>query len=147
MGQKGLKHFEACEGLTTFKHPPSPPSPPPPPDWGLFLYAVMPTVYLPLYSTICSLFFTQGTNVGYFHANSIEGAIVRLDTLYFGPSRSLNHRRDLGLVTEFCSGKIPRNRLGTAVVQRKKMFIPRHSKVHGRVNSESRNGTEFRAEI
>ncbi len=39
--------------------------------------------------------------------------------------------------------KIPRNRLGTVfVIPRKKVLIPRHSKVHGRVNSEARNETE-----
>ncbi len=37
--------------------------------------------------------------------------------------------------------KIPRNRLGIVFVNpRKKVLIPRHSKVHGRANSEARKG-------
>jgi hypothetical protein len=48
------------------------------------------------------------------------------------------------LVTEFCSEKIPRNRLGMAsVIWWKKVLIPRHSEVYGRVNSEARNGRKW----
>ncbi len=55
-------------------------------------------------------------------------------------SLSDNH---LGLGTEFCSEKIPRNRLGTvSVIPRKKVLIPRHSEFRGRANSEARSGTE-----
>ncbi len=40
--------------------------------------------------------------------------------------------------------KIPWNRLGkVSVIPRKKVVIPRHSEVYGRVNSEARNGTEW----
>jgi hypothetical protein len=40
----------------------------------------------------------------------------------------------LGLATKFRSEKIPRNRLRTAsVIPRKKVLIPRHSEVYGRV--------------
>ncbi len=40
----------------------------------------------------------------------------------------------LGLRTEFRSEKIQRNRLGTvSVILRKKVLIPRHSEVYGRV--------------
>jgi hypothetical protein len=47
----------------------------------------------------------------------------------------------LGLATEFRSEKIPRNILRIAsVIPRKKVLIPRHSEVYGRVNSEARNG-------
>ncbi len=50
----------------------------------------------------------------------------------------------VGLAPE-CSEKIPRNRLGTVfVIPQKKVLIPSHSEVHGRVNSETRNGMEFR---
>jgi hypothetical protein len=53
------------------------------------------------------------------------------------------HRSLLGFETEFRSGKIPQNRLGTvSVIPRKKALIPRHSEFHGRANSEARNGTE-----
>ena len=46
--------------------------------------------------------------------------------------------------TEFCSEKIPRNRLGMVfVLPRKKVLIPRHSEVSGRVNSEARNGRKW----
>jgi hypothetical protein len=49
----------------------------------------------------------------------------------------------VGLATKFRSEKIPRNCLGTvSVIPRKNMLIPRHSGVHGRVNSEARSGTE-----
>jgi hypothetical protein len=49
----------------------------------------------------------------------------------------------LGLGTEFRSGKIPRNRLGTvSVIPRKKVLIPRHSEFRGRASSEARNETE-----
>jgi hypothetical protein len=49
----------------------------------------------------------------------------------------------VGLATEFRSEKIPRNRLGmVSVIPRKKVFIPRHSEVTGRVNYEARNGME-----
>jgi hypothetical protein len=51
----------------------------------------------------------------------------------------------LGLETEFRSKKIPRNRLETvSVIPRKKVLIPRHSEVRGRVDSEARNGMEIR---
>jgi hypothetical protein len=47
----------------------------------------------------------------------------------------------LGLATEFRSEKIPRNRLGqVSVILWKKVFIPRHSKVHGK--SIPKLGTE-----
>ncbi len=50
----------------------------------------------------------------------------------------------VGLGTEFCSEKIPQNRLGTvSVIPRKKGLIPRHSKLRGRANSEALNGTEW----
>jgi hypothetical protein len=50
----------------------------------------------------------------------------------------------LVLATEFRSGKIPGNRLGmVSVIPPKKMVIPRHSEVYGRVNSEARNGMEL----
>jgi hypothetical protein len=58
------------------------------------------------------------------------------------------HTFYLGLGTEFRSEKIPRNRLGTvSVIQRKKVFIPRHSEFRGTANSEARNGTEFREKM
>jgi hypothetical protein len=48
------------------------------------------------------------------------------------------------LAAEFCSEKIPRNRLGmVSVIPGKKVLIPRHSEVYGRVNSEARNWTEW----
>jgi hypothetical protein len=48
------------------------------------------------------------------------------------------------LATEYRSEKIPRNRLGMVfVIPRKKVVIPRHSEIYGRVNSEARNGTEL----
>jgi hypothetical protein len=51
----------------------------------------------------------------------------------------------VGLAPELCSEKISRNRLGTVfVIPQKKVLI---SEVHGRVNSEARNGTEFREKI
>ncbi len=54
----------------------------------------------------------------------------------------------LGLATEFRSEKIPRNRLGMAsVIPRKKVLIPRHSEVFGRVNSEARNGRKWHEKI
>ncbi len=41
---------------------------------------------------------------------------------------------------EFCSEKILRNRLEmVSVIPRKKVLIPRHSEVYGRVNSEAQN--------
>jgi hypothetical protein len=47
----------------------------------------------------------------------------------------------LGLAAEFRSEKISRNRLGTAsVIPRKKVLIPRHSEVYGRVYSEAQKG-------
>jgi hypothetical protein len=50
----------------------------------------------------------------------------------------------LGLAAEFRSEKIPRNRLGTAsVIPRKKVLIPRHSEVYGRVYSEAQNGRKW----
>ncbi len=49
----------------------------------------------------------------------------------------------LGLGTEFCSEKIPRNRLGMiSVIPRKKVLIQRYSEFRGRANSEARTGTE-----
>ncbi len=54
----------------------------------------------------------------------------------------------LGLATEFRSEKIPRNRLGTpSVIPRKKVLIPRHSEVYGRVYSEARNGRKWHDKI
>jgi hypothetical protein len=48
------------------------------------------------------------------------------------------------LATKFRCEKIPRNRLGMVlVIPRKKVVIPRHSEIYGRVNSEARNGTEL----
>jgi hypothetical protein len=45
----------------------------------------------------------------------------------------------IGLATEFRSEKIPQNRLRMAsVILRKKVLIPRHSEVYGRVNSKAR---------
>ncbi len=50
----------------------------------------------------------------------------------------------VGLATEFRSEKIPRNRFGTAnVIPRKKVLIPRHSELYGRVYSEARNGRKW----
>ena len=50
----------------------------------------------------------------------------------------------VGLAREFCSEKIPRNRLGmVSVIPRKKVLIPRHSEFRGRANSEARNETEW----
>jgi hypothetical protein len=47
----------------------------------------------------------------------------------------------LGLATEFRSEKNPRNRFGMdSVILRKKVLIPRHSEVRGRVNPEALNG-------
>jgi hypothetical protein len=44
-----------------------------------------------------------------------------------------------GLGTEFRSEKIPRNRLGkVSVIPRKKVLIPRHNEVHGRVVSDEK---------
>jgi hypothetical protein len=49
-----------------------------------------------------------------------------------------------GLATEFRSEKILRNRLGmSSIIPRKKVLIPRHSEVYGRVNSEARNGRKW----
>jgi hypothetical protein len=46
----------------------------------------------------------------------------------------------LGLATELCFEKIPQNRLGMVfVIPRKKVLIPRHSGVYGRVSSEAQN--------
>jgi len=46
---------------------------------------------------------------------------------------------------EFCSEKILQNRLGmVSVIPRKKVLIPRHSEVYGRVNSEAQNRRELR---
>jgi hypothetical protein len=54
------------------------------------------------------------------------------------------HDYVLGLTTEFCSEKIPRNRLGMAsVILRKKVLIPRHSVVYG--ESITRLETEEKA--
>jgi hypothetical protein len=50
----------------------------------------------------------------------------------------------LGLATEYRSEKFPRNRLGMgSVIPRKKVLIPRHSEVYGRVNYEARNGKKW----
>jgi hypothetical protein len=50
----------------------------------------------------------------------------------------------VGLASEFCSEKLPRNRLGTAsVIPRKKVLILRHSKVYGRAYFEARNGRKW----
>jgi hypothetical protein len=44
------------------------------------------------------------------------------------------------VATEFDSEKISRNRLGmVSVIPRKKVLIPRHSEVYGRVNSEAQS--------
>ncbi len=52
---------------------------------------------------------------------------------------------DLGFATEFRSEKIPLKRIGmVSVITRKKVLIPRHSEVHGRVHSEARNRTVIR---
>jgi hypothetical protein len=52
------------------------------------------------------------------------------------------------LAAEFHSEKIPRNRLGMAfVIPRKKLLIPRHSEVYGRVHSEARNGRKWHEKI
>jgi hypothetical protein len=54
----------------------------------------------------------------------------------------------VGLAMEFCSEKIPWNRLGMAsVILRKKVLIPRHSEVYGRVNSEAQNGRKWHEKI
>jgi hypothetical protein len=46
----------------------------------------------------------------------------------------------LGLATEFRSKKTPRNRLGMAsIIPQKNVFIPWHSEVYGRVDSEAQN--------
>ncbi len=46
----------------------------------------------------------------------------------------------VGLAAEFLSEKIPGNRLGTAsVIPRKKVLIPRHSEVYGKVYSQAKN--------
>ena len=46
--------------------------------------------------------------------------------------------------TELRSKKIPQNRLGTAsVIPRKKVLIPRHSEVYGRVYSEAWNDRKW----
>ncbi len=48
------------------------------------------------------------------------------------------------MATEFRSEKISRNRLRMVfVIPQKKVVIPRHSEIYGRVNSEARNRTEF----
>jgi hypothetical protein len=53
----------------------------------------------------------------------------------------------LGLGTEFCYEKIPRNKLGTvSIIPWKKMLIPRHCKFRGRANFEAQNGIELREE-
>jgi hypothetical protein len=45
---------------------------------------------------------------------------------------------------EFCSEKIPWNRLGTvSIIPWKKALISRHSEFRGRANSEAWNGTEW----
>ena len=52
----------------------------------------------------------------------------------------------LGLGMEFRFKKIPRNILGT-VIPRKKVLIPRLSEVHGRFNSEARNGIKQKKQV
>jgi hypothetical protein len=53
--------------------------------------------------------------------------------------------RGVGLATQFCFEQIPRNRIGTvSVIPRKKVLIPRHSEVFGRVNFEARNGRNMK---
>ncbi len=55
---------------------------------------------------------------------------------------------ETGSATEFCSEKIPRNRLGMAsVIPRKKVLIARHSEVYGGVNSEAWNGRKWHEKI
>jgi hypothetical protein len=50
----------------------------------------------------------------------------------------------LGLATEFRSEKIPRNILRiVSVIPRKKVPIPRHLEVYGRVNSEAPKGRKW----
>jgi hypothetical protein len=50
----------------------------------------------------------------------------------------------IGLATEIRSEKFPQNRFGMAsVILRKKVLIPRHSEVYGRVNSKARNGRNW----
>ncbi len=59
------------------------------------------------------------------------------------PKRLFSQCIQLGLATEFCSNKIPRNRLGMISVHpRKKLLIPRHSEVYGRVNGTEQNDTK-----
>ncbi len=64
---------------------------------------------------------------------------------------NVNHRcvsLILGLAAEFRSEKIPLNRLRmVSVIPRKKMLIPRHSEVYGRVNSEARNRMEIQEKM
>jgi hypothetical protein len=56
----------------------------------------------------------------------------------------ISHHAGLGLAAEFRSEKIWQNRLGTAsVIPWKKVLIPRHSEVYGRVYSEARNGRKW----
>ncbi len=80
----------------------------------------------------------------------LRGFLCELDKSYCGLrhfvqwKKSPNHVH-VGLGTEFCSEKIPRNRLWIVyVIPQKKVLIPRHFEVHGRVNSEVRYGTELR---
>jgi hypothetical protein len=48
------------------------------------------------------------------------------------------------LAVDFRSEKFPRNILGTAsVIPRKKVLIPRHSEVYGRVYFEARTGRKW----
>ncbi len=66
----------------------------------------------------------------------------RLDAISQGPI-TLDFQGPTRVGNGIHSEKIPRNRLGKdSVIPRKKVIIPRHSDVYGRVNSEARSGTE-----
>jgi hypothetical protein len=69
-------------------------------------------------------------------------------TSRLGTGKRLTLFYSVGLATEFHSGKIPRDSLGTfSVIPQKKVLILRHSKVNRRVNSEALNGTELNGKI
>ncbi len=78
----------------------------------------------------------------------LEVSVYTIKCLHYKPvsnhfSRG-NCEEQVGLAMEFHSGKIPRNRLGMAsVIPRKKVLIPRHFEVYGRVDSETRNGRKI----
>jgi hypothetical protein len=82
--------------------------------------------------------------------DSQPGGPLRHPYLTYKPARlhrlaeSIPWNRFLGsFVGNETFRKIPRNRLGmVSVIPRKKVLIPGHSKVHGRVNSKTRNETE-----